>query len=315
MRHQAKILASVAFAIATAGCTDENTLPQGIEERTPVAICAEHEPLTRVDETYVGTGFTAEKRIGVFGYAYSDDTWKPSLPPDFFYNVAMTLVHNGTESDLTYSPVRYWPYYGNKKVALYGYYPYNGDATNIALNHVHGMGLFTYTTPENPGNQPDFMVSKLQKDMTASNGTVNLQFYHTLACIEINVDLAGTAYDQIKEVSVTNVYTKGVFAPQVMSDDLENNSDDWRSDAWMTLSDRKDLVVTGEMTTDESLDATNHDTYKLMLIPQQCGALNQIELKLYNTSTSTETTITRPLTESWEAGKTYTYEFKASATP
>lgn len=316
MHHICKNIPLTVLAVFMAGCTESN-LPVQQAELQPVAIKVCSEPMTRANGTFVEGSFVAGKRIGVFGYAYDEATWQKTLLPNFFDNQPMTLQQPTPPATspwgLTYSPVRYWPV-GGRKLALYAYYPYSDDATDIVPDVRYGLGHFTYTTPTTASAQTDFMVTPLLADLTGDGGTPNLQFYQTLACIEINVDISSsTTYKQIKEVKVTNLYTQGRFIPQIMNHDLSATpqSDDWRTEAWPVthLTDREDMTVTGPLAEDASLDATAHSDFKLLVIPQQCIAgLTQIVLTLVKTD-DTETTVVHDLADLWKAGCRYQYDF------
>ena len=296
------------------GCTNSIS-PESDDALQPICISATQTTLTRADDSFVSTKFTKNKHIGVFGYVYTAATWKDYMQPNLFNNQEMTIERTAATSSLTYSPVKYWPTGNDTKIALYGYYPHNDDATNIVLNHNYGLGLFTYTTSSEAKKQTDFMVSPLLKDLTYSSGALHLEFLHTLASVEINIDLTGTDYKQIKSVTVTNVIRKGVFNPQVMNDCLNASpaTDDWRTTAWTyDINDRTDMevVAAGTLAEGANLDATTNDKYKLLLIPQQCDpALTKIQLVLVD-DTDVEQTKELGVSDLWKAGKTYTYEFK-----
>ena len=308
MHYNCKIIALITLVAFVTGCT-ENNLPE--PELLPVTVSASSEPLTRADDTFVNNNFTEGKRMGVFGYTYTS-SWQFYLLPDFFNNQPMTIKSAGS---LSYSPLRYWPS-GNKKVSLYAYYPYDGDVSNIEPNVNYGMGTFTYTTPTTASAQTDFMVTRRLDNLTSSSGTVNLRFYQVLACIEINVNLTGSSYKQIKEVKVTNVWTKGRFNPYIMNDDLNAIpvSDDWRTNAWPEefMEDRQDMVVTGELHENTSLDAEDNHLYKLLVIPQRCiDGLMEIQLTMVSNTDVTETKTYNlydyTSSHKWEAGKRYSY--------
>ena len=317
MRYICKNIALMALIAFTTGCT-EDTLPDSQEELVPLVISASQEATTRADATFVDGSFTAGKQVGVFGYIYPyyTSTWQETLLPNFFDNQPMTLEYNGSIWNLTYSPIKYWPS-ADKKMALYAYYPYDGDASHIEPDVTYGTGTFTYTTPTTASGQTDFMVTPLLTDLTSSGGTPNLEFYHTLACIEINVNL-GSSYKQVKKVTVTNIYTKGRFVPQVMNEGLAANTDAWRSNdditgAWpeyyLGVRDDMTVVDTDELSVSTPLDAEVDNEYKLLVIPQQCmSGLNQIILTLVDNSDNEET-IFYNLTDQWKAGGIYSYTF------
>lgn len=308
-----QIALALLLALAT-GCT-ENAEQEPGETQVPLAISVSSEAMTRADGTFVNGSFTVGKRVGVFGYVYDADTWQQYLQPNFFNNQPMTVADDASTPSLTYSPIKYWPS-GDRKVSVYAYYPYSDDTPNIVPEVVFGMGSFVYTTPLNASNQYDFMVTPLLADKTSTDGTLNMEFYQVLACIEINVNLVGTDYKQIKDVRVTKLYYEGRFFPQVMTDGLKAGSDEWRIKAWPEASltiDRKDMVVTGALPEGISMSATTTDIYKLLVIPQQCVAgLTQIRLTLVNATTDAEVTITHDLTEHLKAGAVYSYSFASS---
>ena len=295
----------ISLVVLSVNCT-ENDIQDPQTAFLPVFFSASHEAMTRSDNTFVDDAFTSGKRIGVFGYAYSSDTWRNSALPNFFNNQPMTIVSSAATSDLTYSPVAYWPA-GGRKVAAFGYYPYSDDATNIKPNVISGMGSFTYTTPLYASDQTDFMVTHLLADKTISDAPLNLTFYHTLARIEISVDLTNTEFSSISSVKVLNVRTKGSFYPAVLNDDVNAStaSDDWRTTAWITESEVNDVTI-DKLPTSGSLSVS--DETRLLLIPQQCyPSLHRIELTLERSADGSEVTTSYGLTEKWEAGKTYQY--------
>lgn len=309
MHHICKNIFLTAIIGFMVSCT-ETTMSEPSVEHQPVAICASQQTITRANDTYVDGSFSAGKRLGVFGYAYDNATWQSTLLPNFFNNQPMTIESTAATSSLSYSPVVFWPV-GGKKVAVYGYYPYSEDATNIVPDVVSGMGAFTYSTPLQASEQTDFMVSPLLKDKTyaADGGTpLNLTFYQTLARIEISVDLAESGFSAVTGVKVLNVKTQGTFNPQVLTDNLntEPASDDWRTTAWTTTSDVQNVTI-DDLPASGNLMVT--DGRRLLLIPQQCyPALQRIELTLKRPDDTT-VTLTYPLSQLWEAGKIYEYKF------
>ena len=304
MHHICKNIALTAFLGFAVSCT-ETTMSEPSVEHQPVAICASQQTITRANDTYVDGSFSAGKRLGVFGYAYDNATWQSTLLPNFFNNQPMTIESTAATSSLSYSPVVFWPVEGTK-VAVYGYYPYSEDATNIVPDVVSGMGAFTYSTPLQASEQTDFMVSPLLADLTSAAGTLNLTFYHVLACIEISVDLTGSEFASVSSVKVLNVRTKGTFSPAKMTEDLNASSDDWRTQAWTTKDDLADVAIDNLPV---SGNLTVSDATRLLLIPQQCyPSLHRIALTLKRSDDS-EVTLTYGLTQLWEAGKTYIYKF------
>lgn len=304
MHNVGKQIALALLVALAAGCA-ENAEQEPEETRVPLAISVSSEAMTRADATFVDGSFTAGKRVGVFAYAYDNATWQSTLLPNFFNNQPMTIATSGATSGLTYSPVAYWPAEG-RKVAAYGYYPYSGDAAYIQPNVPQGMGRFTYTTPALASEQTDFMVSPLLADLTSAAGTLNLTFYHVLACIEISVDLTGSEFASVSSVKVLNVRTKGTFSPAKMTEDLNASSDDWRTQAWTAEDDLADVAIDNLPI---SGNLTVSDATRLLLIPQQCyPSLHRIALTLKRSDDS-EVTLTYGLTQLWEAGKTYIYKF------
>lgn len=304
MHNVGKQIALALLVALAAGCA-ENAEQEPEEARVPLAISVSSEAMTRADATFVDGSFTAGKRVGVFAYAYDNATWQSTLLPNFFNNQPMTIESTAATSSLSYSPVVFWPVEGTK-VAVYGYYPYSEDATNIVPDVVSGMGAFTYSTPLQASEQTDFMVSPLQTDMTSDAGTLNLTFYHVLACIEISVDLTGSEFTAVSSVKVLNVRTQGTFSPAKMTEDLNASSDDWRTQAWTAEDDLADVAIDNLPV---SGNLTVSDATRLLLIPQQCyPSLHRIALTLKRSDDS-EVTLTYGLTQLWEAGKTYTYKF------
>ncbi|MBQ8008550.1 MAG: fimbrillin family protein [Bacteroidaceae bacterium] len=306
MHNVGKNMAVVAWLAVMAGCggssMEEPMKPQA--DLVPVIISANTEAMTRADGTFVNSVFTSGKQMGVFGYAYSSATWQSSSLPNFFNNQPMTLEDSGSTSGLTYSPVAYWPSEG-RKLAAFGYYPYSGDASNIVPNVSSGLGTFTYTTPLAASDQTDFMVTPLVTDKTSSDNPLNLTLYHTLACIEISVDLSGTEFSSISSAKVLNVRTKGMFNPTVFNDDINNYNDDWRTTAWITESEVEDVNI-DKLPASGSLTVT--DETRLLLIPQQCyPSLHRIELTLVRSADGSTVTTSYGLTEKWKAGNVYQY--------
>lgn len=303
MHNVGKNIAMVAWLVILAGCSG-NGLQEPQADPVPVIISANTEAMTRADDTFVNTVFTSGKRMGVFGYAYSSATWQSSSLPNFFDNQSMTLEDSSTPSSLTYSPLAYWPSDG-RKLAAFGYYPYSGDASNIVPDVTSGLGIFTYTTPTDASKQTDFMVTPLVTDKTSSDNPLNLTLYHTLACIEISVDLSGTEFSSISSAKVLNVRTKGMFNPTVFNDDINNYNDDWRTTAWITESEVEDVNI-DKLPASGSLTVT--DETRLLLIPQQCyPSLHRIELTLVRSADLSTVTTSYGLTEKWKAGNVYQY--------
>ena len=298
-----KNIAWAALLALAAGCTDIG-MPEPPTTHVVVAMRASCEGMTRADATYVAVGtFATGSSIGVFGYAYDNATWQTTLLPNFFDNQLMSIGDDHTS--LSYSPAAYWPR-GDRRVALFGYYPHSSVAANIVPTVTRGTGYFDYETPTTATSQTDFMVSPLLKDRTAADGPLTLNFHHVLACIEISVDLTGSEFASVSSVKVLNVRTKGTFSPAKMTEDLNASSDDWRTQAWTTKDDLADVAIDNLPV---SGNLTVSDATRLLLIPQQCyPSLHRIALTLKRSDDS-EVTLTYGLTQLWEAGKTYIYKF------
>lgn len=178
--------------------------------------------------------------FGVLAYYTGSYTWDlcdgsvaeghtNPVAPNFMYNQQVTW--NNTNSNWTYSPVKYWPNDNNSAdgsgaegsqtnsyVSFFAYAPYNGTGIALSNNTTTGAPTINYTW----GAENDLLyASQLDcyKTMTSpgSYGTVGGQvpfnFQHALAQVKFKVRRSsGSALViKVKSLTVSGFYTSGTF--------------------------------------------------------------------------------------------------------
>lgn len=300
-------------ALLLTACEDTDIIEQPIENGVqiqtggsgsqsfyPIQFGISEEASTRAYDPYyvdhyVHTSLPEGSTVGMFGFYQEDmtfDEWNGGLVANFFFNQPMTvgapLAGSPEVSNLSYTPVRFWPNGDNDMMAFYAYYPYvkedtstspsiwkdaNGNDVGLSLNlweFEHGKykrGVINFETKLSSKEQIDFMVAPLRADLkredyiyTVTNGVVTkdgrvpLRFSHKLSRIVINIEFKSIAvYDMIKDIKISGVYTKAAYHPKYFGEES----------AWQDQNTRATVYVPNDLLLQVPIGAAAEGDYTL----------------------------------------------------
>lgn len=199
------LAASAAFVLA--GCSKTETALQ--DGRTELRLTSTIEMTRAGSADTQATQIAAEEKVTVW---VTDSGNNASL-----YAVELTAGSGGT---LT----------GDTKM----YFPQTGNGVDIAALH----GDFTFTDTGIPSEIPDAIDFSVSRDQSVSGGNgylksdlfyagrsakrsnaaVNLEFYHLLSKLELNIGKSAEVTDEITSVTLDGVAVGGTFTPDGISD-------------------------------------------------------------------------------------------------
>ena len=179
----------------------------------------------------------------------------------------------------------YWPGIANKTISFYAYYP----STISNVSHTAGSApTLLYTAPDNVSDQIDIMTATNNNVSGSSNSSSPLTFNHIFAAIQFSVGSNGIGSGTISSISIGSVANSGTYT---------------FGGGWSNVTGSKTFTIlqskTIAGTSGEDIYSGN---YTLMMIPQ---AFNNITITL---TYSNGGTLTKTISGTWEAGKTYNYK-------
>ena len=201
-----------------------------------------------------------------------------------------TEVNNETASYSTANNIwqtsasHYWPGTGNI-VNFYAYYP-----TNISGSITHTSGsapVLSYTVPDNATDQIDILTSSKAGVTGDSYSKTPVDFKHIFAAVQFQVGSSGLPIGTITKITLNNIQYKGAYS-------LDGT---WTPD----ITDTKSFSQTVSVSTNAGNVITSGTT-TFMMMPQTLSSDASITITYSNGGT-----LTKVITGTWEAGKTYTY--------
>lgn len=214
------------------------------------------------------------------------------------------------ESGGIWSPdeTRYWPADKDLTLDFYAQAPYgNPHVANVKAGE--GKISFSYTVPDGAGNtdadaeaQPDILFAYAACSKAESEGgTVSLEFGHALAGVKfVASNVTGST---IKTITLKGLQGEGTCTYDAGTGTF----------VWQTSGDERDFSQTfevelsGQQTGKQPITDKRPET-TFMMIPQTLEGVT-VEVTLVETASGESFTLTGSLarTETWEAGKIYTY--------
>lgn len=214
------------------------------------------------------------------------------------------------ESGGVWSPdeTRYWPADKDLTLDFYAQAPYdNAHVTDVSAGE--GKISFSYTVPDGAGNtdadaeaQPDILFAYAACSKAESKGgTVSLEFGHALAGVKfVASNVTGST---IKTITLKGLQGEGTCTYDAGTGTF----------VWQTGGDKRDFSQTfevelsGQQTGKQPITDKRPET-TFMMIPQTLEGVT-VEVTLVETASGESFTLTGSLaqTETWEAGKIYTY--------
>ena len=226
------------------------------------------------------------------------------------------LTSDGSEvSTGHYWPLPSTPSNSSPALNFFGFAMKNetGSITNHTYTDAKSAS-FHYTLPSASQNQEDAlrqsdMLLAISPEQTKSNGTVEMDFYHSLSALSFT---AGSVpgYLKIESVKFTNVYSSGTCSYEYGTNGLKFN---WTFNSTSPADTRADyaqsFIQDGPL---ENGDAIGDDTHTFMMIPQTITDASQIQITVsFDGRKHTITKQLNQLTQKWLPGKLYTFKISS----
>lgn len=294
-----KIISLLATAFVFWGCSDE------LPEKNPDASYDPSKVITIAPLMTKGAMINSEAQMSTLGVycSYTAQTdWTTASTPSKMFNRQLNRNASGQWVYANNTPENWNATTPNDRYTFFSYAPYgtgNYDATNnlngngIVVNgsgSTAGVPRLTYTVPSNCANQPDLMVSVIQRNIRKTPAPVSLSMQHALTSVGFKLIGAG---QQVSKITVKGVKSTGTLA--IQGDSI----------VWTNVSGSSDVDV--KLTTGITLGPVGQqmnsvDGY-LMMIPQILTANAQVVVTLQNGSTRQASLNT----QTWSAGKHVDY--------
>jgi hypothetical protein len=179
----------------------------------------------------------------------------------------------------------YWSDTSSKTINFYAYYP-----TTISNSITHTAGsapTLTYTVPDDVANQPDIIVANNTGVAGNTMTSTALSFNHIFAAVQFSVGTSGMPSGTITKITLNNIQYTGTYS---FDGTWTPNTTDLHSFSQIvSASSNAGTVITSGATT-------------FMMMPQKLNSNASITVTY-----SGGGTLTKGISGTWEAGKTYTY--------
>ena len=223
-----------------------------------------------------GTTFDISKSFNVIADVNKGGNWSTEINNE-------TASYSRTNNIWQTSATHYWPGSGST-VNFYAYYP-----TSILNNITHTAGsapVLSYTVPDNATDQIDILASSKTGVAGDSYNQTPVDFKHIFAAIQFSVGSNGMPSGTITGVALNNIQYKGTYS-------LDGT--------WIpNTTDKKSFSQTVSIPTNAGTVITSGTT-TFMMMPQ---TLSNASITV---TYSNKGTLTKTISGTWEAGKTYTY--------
>jgi len=201
-------------------------------------------------------------------------------------------------SDWVYSPVRYWPVYG--QVSFFAYSPaISSGLSSFDINNTDNKITIGYKVPGEGELQEDFLVATA---LERTNSPVHLQFEHALASAGFwaKTSDTGTSY-RINKITLKNLNSTGTLTGMAV-----NTITSW---AWGGISAPADYEVYLKYAFD--VPAAYDQAGSMMVLPQVTG--NDFEIIVtYNDTKTARYTLDSGF--EFEMGKKYSFYLEIGGT-
>ena len=230
-------------------------------------------------------------------FAFGVSEYNGSTAVSSFQNVQPAHESTiSTDNELFNSHQRWEaPAYTGTDYSFYAYSPYLSSSA-------HGMTLqdgnrkIAYSLSGlSIANMPDLMTAYVQ---TGFADPVPLTFQHRLAAVGISLGAGWESGCTVSAIQFTNIITGGTLAVSAGKDA-----------AWDSYGSRGSYTVPSGFSTTASTAGSvilGASSTWLMMVPQTLSG-NNASIVVTISKSSTSTSITLPLSGTWEAGKTYSY--------
>jgi hypothetical protein len=224
-----------------------------------------------------GNTFDTSKSFDVIADENKGGSWSTEVNNE---TVSYSSVNNIWQTTATH----YWPGAGST-INFYAYYP-----TSISSDITHTAGsapVLSYIVPDNAADQIDILTSSKTGVAGDSYNQTPVDFKHIFAAVQFSVGTSGLPSGTITKVTLNNILYKGTYS-------LDGT---WTPN----ITDTKSFSQTVSVSTNASTPITSGTT-TFMMMPQTLSNDANITITYSNGGTLTKT-----ITGTWKAGKTYTY--------
>ena len=224
-----------------------------------------------------GNTFDASKSFNVIADVNKDGNRSTEVNNE---TVSYSTANNIWQTSATH----YWPGSGST-VNFYAYYPIG---VSSSINHTSGsVPTLSYTVPDNAADQIDILASSKTGVAGDSYNQTPVDFKHIFAAVQFSVGSNGMPNGTITNVTLNNIQYKGAYS-------LDGT---WTPNT----TDKKCFSQTVSASTSTGTAITSGTTTFIMM-PQTLSSDASITITYSNGGT-----LTKAITGTWEAGKTYTY--------
>ena len=224
-----------------------------------------------------GNTFDTSKSFNVIADVNKGGNWSTEVDNE---TASYSTVNNIWQTTATH----YWPGAGTT-VNFYAYYP-----TSISGSITHTAGsvpVLSYTVPDNAADQIDILTSSKTGVAGDSYNQTPVDFKHIFAAIQFSIGSSGLPNGTITKIILNNIQYKGTYS-------LDGT---WTPNT----TDKKSFSQTVSVSTNANTAITSGTT-TFMMMPQTLNSDASITVSYSNGGT-----LTKAISSTWEAGKTYTY--------
>ena len=280
------LLSSLLIILCLAGCAqDSNILDNGQSRQLEFSVSTHGWSNSNSFSNYKkdsratpisGNTFDTSNSFNVIADINKGSNWTTEVKNE---TVSYSTANNIWQTSATH----YWPGFGST-VNFYAYYP-----TSISGSITHSAGsapVLSYTVPDHTTDQMDILASSKTGVAGDSYNQTPVDFKHILAAVNFQVGTNGMPSGTITGVTLNNIQYKGTYS---LDGTWTPNTTDKKffSQAVYVPTSTGTVITSGTMT--------------FMMIPQ---TLDNASITV---TYSNAGTLTKVITGTWEAGKTYTY--------
>ena len=279
---------SLLMALCLTGCAqDSSILDNGGNKELEFSVrtCAwsnsnSHPSDSKIDSRATpisGNTFDTTKSFNVIADVSKGGNWSTEVKNEI---ASYSTVNNIWQT----SNIHYWPKAAST-MNFYAYYP-----TSISSKVTHNAGsapVLSYTVPDNAADQIDILTSLRTGVAGDSYNQIPVDFKHIFAAIQFSIGSNGMPSGTITGVTLNNIQYKGTYS-------LDGT--------WIpNTTDKKSFSQTVSALTSTGTAITSGSTTFIMM-PQTLSSDANITITYSNGGT-----LTKAISGTWEAGKTYTY--------
>ena len=281
------LFSSLIIILCLAGCAEDNhILDKGGNKELEFSVktyswnnsnsSSDSKPDSRATPI-IGNTFDTSKSFNVIADVNHGGNWSTEVNNE-------TAAYSTANKIWQTTATHYWPGSGST-VNFYAYYP-----TSISSNITHTAGsapILSYTVPDNTADQTDILASSKIGVAGDSYNQTPVDFKHIFAAIQFSIGSSGLPNGTITKIILNNIQYKGTYS-------LDGT--------WIpNTTDKKSFSQIVSVPTSAGT-AITWGTTTFMMMPQILGSDASITVMYSNGGT-----LTKVITGTWEAGKTYTY--------